>query len=83
MDLIASFFFSAAVIEILRKSSHSESSSLTTTLKASLVGAFLLGIVYIGLIGLAASHVATLQNVPKDQCLSPLLIQFLALKWDL
>jgi len=69
MDLIASFFFSASVIEILRRSSHNESLSLSITLKASLVGAFLLGVVYIGLIGLAASQVAILQSVPKDQLL--------------
>lgn len=69
MDLIASFFFSASIIDILRRSSHDESLSLSKTFKAGIVGAILLAIVYVGLISLAASHVDTLQNVPKDQLL--------------
>jgi LIVCS family branched-chain amino acid:cation transporter len=66
MDLIASFFFSASIIEILRRSSHDESLSLKKTLKASLVCASLLGIIYIGLICLAAGHAGTLDGVPKE-----------------
>lgn len=69
MDLIASFFFSASIIDILRRSSKDESLSLSKTFKAGIVGAILLAIVYVGLISLAASHVDTLQNIPKDQLL--------------
>lgn len=69
MDLIASFFFSASIIDILRRSSHDEARSLSTTFKASLVGAALLAIVYIGLICLAVSHSETLYNIPKEQLL--------------
>lgn len=69
MDLIAAFFFSASVIDILKRASNDESKSLKTTLKASLFGAFLLAIVYFGLICLSISHVDVLQGVPKDQLL--------------
>lgn len=69
MDLIASFFFSASVIEILRNSSQDEAGSLLKTFKASLVGASLLALVYIGLICLATSHEGVLSNIPKEQLL--------------
>lgn len=69
MDLIASFFFSASIINILRRSTHDEARSLSTTFKASLVGATLLAIVYIGLICLAVSHSDALYNIPKEQLL--------------
>lgn len=69
MDLIAAFFFSASVIDILRRSSNDESASLKTTLKASFVGAALLAVVYFGLICLSVSHLDSLQGVPKDQLL--------------
>ncbi|MBA3603445.1 MAG: branched-chain amino acid transport system II carrier protein [Parachlamydiaceae bacterium] len=69
MDLIAAFFFSASTIEILRQSSLSESLCLSKTLKASLVAALLLAIIYIGLICLSASHEEPLSHVPKEQLL--------------
>ncbi|MBA3238565.1 MAG: branched-chain amino acid transport system II carrier protein [Parachlamydiaceae bacterium] len=69
MDLIASFFFSASVIEILRNSSHDEAGSLSKTFKASIVGASLLAIVYVGLICLATSHEGQLHDIPKEQLL--------------
>lgn len=69
MDLIASFFFSASIIDILRRTSNDEARSLSTTLKASLVGASLLSIVYIGLICLAVSHGEALYTIPKEQLL--------------
>jgi len=69
MDLIASFFFSASIIDILRKSSHDENASLKKALKASAIGILILGAVYIGMISLAALHTVSLQGVPKDQLL--------------
>lgn len=69
MDLIASFFFSASVIEILRNSTRDEAGALVKTFKASLVGASLLAIVYIGLICLATSHEGALYDTPKEQLL--------------
>lgn len=67
MDLIAAFFFSASVIDLLRNASNDESLSLTTTLKASFVAAFLLAAVYLGLLCLSVSHADLLQAVPKEQ----------------
>ncbi|MBA2728652.1 MAG: branched-chain amino acid transport system II carrier protein [Parachlamydiaceae bacterium] len=67
MDLIASFFFSASIIEILRRTSHNESLSLNKTLKASLIGAALLAVVYVGLICLAAGNAGLLEGIPKEQ----------------
>jgi LIVCS family branched-chain amino acid:cation transporter len=69
MDLIAAFFFSASVIEILRSTAASESKALLKAFRASIVGIATLGIVYLGLITLAASHTDTLSSVPKDQML--------------
>ena len=69
MDLIAPFFFSASVIEILKKASGNEELSLKKAFKASVVGIVVLAAVYIGLISLSAYHAATLQDVPKDQLL--------------
>lgn len=71
MDLIASFFFSASIIEILRKAAHhGEYHPLQITFKAGLIGVSLLGAVYIGLISLAAYHSDVLQSVAKDQLLA-------------
>lgn len=69
MDLIAAFFFSASTIEILRQTSQNESLCLSKTLKASFICAFLLAIIYIGLICLTASHEESLHHVPKEQLL--------------
>jgi LIVCS family branched-chain amino acid:cation transporter len=70
MDLIASFFFSASVIGILRQSTPKGSHPLTTTFKACLVGMGLLVLVYVCLIVLAALYTDVLQGVPKQQMLA-------------
>jgi LIVCS family branched-chain amino acid:cation transporter len=71
MDLIASFFFSASIIEILRKAAHvGNFHPLKITLKAGVVGVALLALVYIGLIGLAAINSDLLVSTPKDQLLA-------------
>jgi LIVCS family branched-chain amino acid:cation transporter len=67
MDLIAAFFFSASIIGIIKASSGDEKSALTKAVKASIIGVATLGIVYIGLITVAASHAGILENIPKDQ----------------
>ena len=83
MDLIASFFFSASIIEILRRSSQNESLSLNKTLKASLIGAGLLAVVYVGLICLAAGNAGTLRGFRKNSNLLFSLKLFSALNWAL
>lgn len=70
MDLIASFFFSASIIEILRNASHEKIRPLQITLKACIVGVSLLAIVYISLIALAGAHFQILAEIPKDQMLA-------------
>jgi len=70
-DLIASFFFSASIIEILRQSS-SEKKTLSITFKACLVALVLLALTYIGLIGVAASHPDALAGVKREALLMSL-----------
>ncbi len=70
MDLIASFFFSASIIEILRGATHEKIQPLRITLKACIVGVSLLAIVYINLIALAGVHYESLQEIPKEQLLA-------------
>jgi LIVCS family branched-chain amino acid:cation transporter len=67
MDMIASIFFSVSIINILRKSFATQSETLIHTFKSCVVGIVLLGVVYLGLISLAATHSVTLEAVSKDQ----------------
>jgi LIVCS family branched-chain amino acid:cation transporter len=78
MDLIASFFFSASIIEILRKTAHHGSyHPLKITLKAGAVGVALLALVYIGLIALSADNSTLLEQTAKDQLLATIANQIL------
>lgn len=70
MDLIASFFFSASIIEILRSATKDTAQSLRITFKACVIGVSLLALVYVSLIALAGVHYATLESVPKEQMLA-------------
>lgn len=67
MDMIAAFFFSASIIDILRRSSQDTAHSLTTTLKAALVAGLLLVTVYLGMICLAVCQSEALIGIPKEQ----------------
>lgn len=69
MDLIAAFFFSASIIEILRAKIKDESLTLSTTFKGALVASMLLALVYVGLVCLSATHASILLDVPKEQLL--------------
>lgn len=70
MDLIASFFFSASVIRILKEGNSSRSQALLKTLKSCMVGICVLATVYIALISVASQHAQILIGVPKDQLLA-------------
>lgn len=70
MDLIAAFFFSASIIEILKNTCSPESNPLKIAFQACVVGITLLAIVYLGLVGLGAIHTDRLIDVPKDQLLA-------------
>jgi len=77
MDLIASFFFASTIITILKevgadgKPGHPK--PLTLALKSSIVGMVLLGLVYAGLIAVAAANSTLLEGVSKDQLLATLV----------
>ncbi|MFT4552876.1 MAG: LIVCS family branched-chain amino acid:cation transporter [Chlamydiales bacterium] len=68
MDLIAAFFFSASVIDILQKDGSKD--PMKITMKACAVGISLLGVVYFALISLAAAYSGDLEGIPKEQLLS-------------
>ncbi len=70
MDLIASFFFSATIISILKNSKNDEKSALKQTFKACIIAISILSTVYLGLIYLAANNSAILEGIPKDQLLA-------------
>lgn len=67
MDLLAAFFFSAFVIQHLQK--KEEKRSLTIFLQSSLVGAFLLSLVYLALTSLGSSFASLLVDVPYEEML--------------
>lgn len=72
MDLLATFFFCAlAYTHIVHKANQGRTTSheeiCTMVLKASVIGAMLLSIVYIGFLYVAANHQSVLQGVRTDQ----------------
>tara|TARA_R110000868_G_scaffold392875_1_gene663703 strand:+ start:17056 stop:18207 length:1152 start_codon:yes stop_codon:yes gene_type:complete len=72
MDLLAAFFFASMVYRLLKirteqKGYHDEKHLISTTFQASLIGAGLLAIVYIGFGTIAALHSQALQHVPMNQ----------------
>lgn len=82
MDLLATFFFSSVVILCLKKELHPESQKdfkklVKMTLKASCIGASLLGIVYIGISFVAAGHSNYLANFPTEEMLGQLSLRML------
>ena len=70
MDLIASLFFAASIISLLKRNNVNHSSSLSLALRASLIGISLIGAVYSGLIYLASVNSGALVGVPKEQLLA-------------
>lgn len=68
MDLIAAFFFSASIIDLLRKTNTDNPIKLS--LKSCSVGVLLLGIVYFFLIALSAAYSQSLEGIPKEQLLA-------------
>lgn len=72
MDLLAAFFFSSTILSILRKD---KANYMGLAFRASLVGAFLLGLIYIGFSTLAAFHGAGLNISGKDELLYALTLK--------
>lgn len=80
MDLIASFFFTSTVIAALREISKNTTdvkNVIKVTLKSCAVGIVVLGVVYIGLVTVAAANASVLVGVPKDQLLLKLVSHLL------
>jgi LIVCS family branched-chain amino acid:cation transporter len=78
MDLMAAFFFSSAIITILKSQSEQKNGNknyLTLTLQASVIGAILLSLVYIGFSYIASFHAQALNITGNDQLLSALTIK--------
>ncbi|MEX1012218.1 MAG: branched-chain amino acid transport system II carrier protein [Waddliaceae bacterium] len=75
MDLLAAFFFSGMVILCLKEEEEHQSIKhlVLMTLKASCIGAGLLGVVYIGFSYISAMHSQALESVPNHE-----MIGFLA-----
>lgn len=69
MDLLASFFFSSLVYNKLKEQQGERKSVLVPVFKASLIGAGLLSIIYIGFSYVAAHHSMALDGTGVDQLL--------------
>lgn len=72
MDLLAAFFFSSTILKIMQPP---EKDHISVAFKASLVGALLLGIIYIGFSYLAAFHGNSLGMISKDELLSAITVK--------
>lgn len=80
MDLLATFFFSSVVIASLKKGQRRNASPqglIKDTLKASLIGAFLLSVVYLGLSFVASSWSAELAATRPDYYMGVLALAIL------
>ncbi|MDF2578151.1 MAG: conserved rane protein of unknown function [Chlamydiales bacterium] len=65
MDLLAAFFFSAAIVQELRKQT-STAKLLSTSLLSSLIGASCLAIVYLGFVYLGAAYAPLTKGVSPE-----------------
>lgn len=82
MDLLGAFFFSSVVIVCLKKNlgpseRDNAKSLMITTLKASVIGAALLAMIYIGFSYVASYHSASLANTASDELISMIAIHVL------
>lgn len=82
MDLLGAFFFSSVIILGLKSdynpTTTEERKKLTSlAIKASMIGAFLLTVVYVGFSFLAAYMASSLEGVPKDRLLGTISLNVL------
>lgn len=82
MDLLAAFFFSSVVLVCLKKDVDTANPSnykriVNLTLKASFIGAFLLGIIYVGFSYVAAHNSESLQSIPHDELLGQIALNIM------
>lgn len=77
-DLIASFFFSAAIIHILTHSEEGvEKGYLSLVLRGSVIAISVLAVVYLGLLYMGAAYSSTLAETAKDSLLTQLSVHLL------
>ncbi len=77
MDLIASFFFSASIIHVIRSEGLSVGQSMKKAFLSGSIGMGILGLVYLSIIYMSARHAPLLSALPKDQLLPFISQQFL------
>ena len=77
MDIIATFFFAASIIHVIRESEPGSAVTIRKSFFSGLTGMTVLAIVYIGLIYLSAQHASVFENISKDQILPYVTMHFL------
>lgn len=80
MDLLAAFFFAPVIISLTQAKTAclpDAKSRLKFVLKASAIGAILLGLIYIGFSLLASLYAATLQGIPAEELLAVIALKIL------
>lgn len=77
MDLLAAFFFSSTILNVLKSKlqNTTETGYLKTAFKASILGSVLLAATYIGFSYLAAFHGGNLAIKGKDELLSSIMMK--------
>jgi LIVCS family branched-chain amino acid:cation transporter len=72
MDLLATFFFCAVAFKAIEQSVQQNTSFNPTmmTLKACIIGATLIGVIYLGFMWVAYNHAAALHGLPEEQMIS-------------
>lgn len=78
MDLLAAFFFSSTILNILRmrwKNQESSSDTIKIAYRASIVGALLLAFTYVGFSYLASFHGSHLEIGGKDELLAAITMR--------
>ena len=74
MDLLAAFFFSSTILSLLRMR-EDNGRTIQTAIRASVIGATLLALIYIGFSYLAAFHGQELGISGKDQLLAAITMK--------
>lgn len=81
MDLLAAFFFSSTILHVLRlqnkdkENGEGNKSYLRIAYQASIIGAILLSLIYIGFSYLAAFHGADFMHIGKDELLAAITMK--------
>lgn len=72
MDLLAAFFFSAAIVEYLQQHpfiQQNPGTIIQVSTRASLIAASLLALIYVGFVALGSKYSLALANTPPEQML--------------